>query len=89
MKKNFNRILSIVLCIVLSLSFSSCNNKQSTNEKETYRIETTAKQEKTVYVSKSGKKIHNNPKCSGMKYYWEMSYNEAVYAGYDFCENCY
>lgn len=42
----------------------------------------------TVYVSRSGK-IHNNPRCSGMKYYTEMDYNEAVHNGYDFCKNCY
>lgn len=42
----------------------------------------------TVYVSKSGK-IHNNPRCSGMKYYTEMDYDEAVENGYDFCMNCY
>lgn len=42
----------------------------------------------TVYVSRSGK-IHSNPRCSGMKYYTEMDYDEAVENGYDFCMNCY
>lgn len=49
----------------------------------------TEKQTVTVYVSKSGKKIHSIPNCSGMKNYWEMSYDDAVKAGYSFCKNCY
>ena len=85
------RILSIVLCIVLSSCLFSCENKQTTTDtKETYYSQTTSvKNERTVYVSKSGKKIHRIKNCSGMKNYWEMSYNDAVYAGYDFCNNCY
>lgn len=42
----------------------------------------------TVYVSRNGK-IHTNPNCSGMKYYTEMSYSEAVSSGYDKCQKCY
>lgn len=42
----------------------------------------------TVYVSKSGK-IHRIRNCSGMKYYTEMDYDEAVDEGYVFCKNCY
>ena len=53
-----------------------------------FEIETPTKQERTVYVSKSGGKIHSIPYCSGMKYYYEMSYSDAVNKGYDFCENC-
>ena len=92
------RILSIVLCIALLLSFASCTKENDTTpSKSTTKIETSVtkketsatKKEVTVYVSKSGKKIHRNKKCSGMKYYWEMSYEEAVDAGYDFCDKCY
>lgn len=54
-----------------------------------FEIETRPKQGRTVYVSKSGKKIHRIPNCSGMKNYWEMSYEDAVEAGYKFCQNCY
>jgi hypothetical protein len=101
MKKS---ILSIALCIVLYLGLFSCDNDNSGTKKPiesadiTLRefttpsfnyITTTKKVERTVYVSKSGKKIHRNKKCSGMKYYWEMSYADAVDAGYDFCEKCY
>ena len=91
MKKSFSRILSIVLCIALSLCLFSCENNQSDNgAKDSYTFETSStKNERTVYVSKSGKKIHRNKNCSGMKYYWEMSYSDAVDAGYDFCNNCY
>lgn len=42
----------------------------------------------TVYVSRTGK-IHNWPHCSGMKYYTEMTYDEAIASGYDLCKNCY
>lgn len=43
---------------------------------------------RTVYVSNSGK-IHAIPDCSGMKHYTEMTYREAVSAGYVECKNCY
>ena len=59
---------------------------------EAIEIETTTEADEyngiTVYVSKSGK-IHSISYCSGMKYYTEMSYDEAVDRGYDFCQNCY
>lgn len=42
----------------------------------------------TVYVSNKGK-IHKYPNCSGMKYYTEMTYSDAVAAGYDFCSKCW
>lgn len=42
----------------------------------------------TVYVSNYGK-IHSNPSCSGMKYYEEMGYEEAIGEGYDLCQKCY
>ena len=89
-------ILSIALCIVLCLGLFSCDNDNSETKKPNESsapyfdfVSTTKKVERTVYVSKSGKKIHRNKKCSGMKYYWEMSYDDAVDAGYDFCEKCY
>lgn len=43
----------------------------------------------TVYVSKSGKKIHRSSTCSGMRNYWTMTYDEAVAQGYDHCNTCY
>ena len=91
MKKSFSRILSIVLCVALSLCLFSCENKQTTTDtKETYYFQTTSvKNERTVYVSKSGNKIHRIKNCSGMKYYREMTYSDAVNAGYDICNNCY
>lgn len=41
-----------------------------------------------VYVS-SYKKIHRLSYCSGMEYYKEMYYSEAIAKGYALCENCY
>lgn len=43
----------------------------------------------TVYVSKSGKKVHQKSDCSGMKYYTTMTYKEAQNKGLDFCDNCW
>lgn len=71
----------IALCIAISLYLISCKNNNSNPE--------TTEQVNTVYVSKSGKKIHCVSDCSGMRYYWEMSYDDAVEAGYDFCKVCY
>lgn len=44
---------------------------------------------RTVYVSRSGHKIHLNSGCSGMKYYDEMTYGEACAAGYAHCLKCF
>jgi hypothetical protein len=44
--------------------------------------------ENTVYVSKSGGKIHYNENCSNMKYYTSMSESEAIRRGYSYCQNC-
>lgn len=45
-------------------------------------------QNSTVYVSSYGK-IHNSSRCSGMKYYTEMKYADAIEEGYIKCKNCY
>ena len=44
--------------------------------------------ENMVFVSKY-KKIHKNPKCSGMKEYYIMEFDEAVEEGYVLCHTCY
>lgn len=41
-----------------------------------------------VYVSRNGV-IHTHSNCSGMKYYTEMTYSEAIAAGYRKCSKCY
>lgn len=43
----------------------------------------------TVYISYNSYKIHKRSNCSGMKYYFEMSYKDAKAAGYVKCKNCY
>lgn len=43
----------------------------------------------TVYISKRGHKIHLNSDCSGMMYYFEMTYEEACEAGYSHCSRCF
>ena len=81
-----------------SATKATTNKKQVTTEQteqatpeQTKQVTTsqTTKKERIVYVSKSGKKIHSNKKCSGMKYYKEMTYDDAVDAGYEFCTKCY
>lgn len=47
------------------------------------------KQDRVVFVSKSGGKIHKSATCSGMKYYKTMTESEARKAGYSYCQNCY
>ena len=44
--------------------------------------------ETTVYVSRNGV-IHSYSSCSGMKYYTEMSIEEADAGGYKYCEHCW
>jgi hypothetical protein len=43
----------------------------------------------TVYVSKSGKKIHLKSDCSGMKNYTTMTLGEAQAKGYARCSRCF
>lgn len=73
------RIISLLMVIVLIVGCCvGCNDdNNNTNVNETI-----------VYVSKTGK-IHKISYCSGMKYYTEMEYDEAVDKGYVFCKNCY
>lgn len=84
------RILTIILCAMLIFALASCKNNKSNNENTHKKNDHTVsdRYERTVYVSKSGKKVHSIPNCSGMKYYYEMSYSDAKNAGYDFCDNC-
>ena len=42
----------------------------------------------TVYVSRNGI-VHKHSNCSGMRYYTEMTYAEAIAAGYRKCSKCY
>ena len=56
---------------------------------DAYNKSTTEAQERIVYVSKSGHKIHKNANCSGMKHSTSMTYKQAIDAGYFKCMNCY
>ncbi|MBD5169355.1 MAG: hypothetical protein HDT20_04450 [Oscillibacter sp.] len=44
---------------------------------------------RTVYVSRSGHKIHLKSSCSGMMYYDEMTYGIACALGYEHCSKCF
>ena len=52
----------------------------------TYSLD--AEDSRTVYVSRSGK-IHLHSSCSGMEYYTETLYSEAVKQGYAECSKCF
>ena len=84
------RLFCFLLCIALVFGFSSCKDNANNKDNNSYNssANTSDRYARTVYVSKSGKKVHSIPNCSGMKYYYEMSYSDAVNKGYDFCENC-
>ncbi len=43
----------------------------------------------TVWVTRSGKKYHSNPKCSKMRSPIEMSVTDAIQSGYEPCDKCY
>lgn len=42
-----------------------------------------------VYVSNKSHTIHESHYCSGMRNYFEMTFRDAVDAGYTFCLNCW
>ena len=44
---------------------------------------------RTVWVTKSGKKYHNNPNCSKMSSPIEIDLLEAIEKGYEPCGKCY
>lgn len=80
-------------------SGSSLSNKTysyySSSYKPSYSNSTSKPQESstsnsyTVYVSQSGGKIHTRSNCSNMKYYYTMTYAEAISSGYSHCSKCY
>ena len=43
----------------------------------------------SVYISNNTHKIHTNYGCSGMKYFFKLSYGEACKAGYEHCDKCF
>lgn len=49
----------------------------------------TGKNGTTVYVTKSGKRYHNNPNCSKMKNPIEMDLMDAIEKGFEPCGKCY
>ncbi len=54
-------------------------------------VNTNAENDKAnkVYISKSGKKYHNNPNCSGMQLAVEIDLMDAIEKGYQPCGKCY
>lgn len=93
MSKDAIKIISFVLAIVLLLvGINHCQDYRAEQEAAASTAETTQQEIEqngyTVYVSRYDI-IHKNPNCSGMIYYTEMGYYDAVAAGYTHCQNCY
>lgn len=84
------KLFLLLLCILLIFSTFSCEDNEGNTDSFPDQDDSTIDEEydRTVYVSKSSHKVHSISYCSGMKYYYEMSYYEALLAGYDFCDNC-
>ena len=64
------------------------SSSRSASSSASSRASSQRTQSSTVYVSKNGV-IHSNSSCSGMKYYTELSYSEAIERGYRLCSKCY
>lgn len=79
MKRIICLLLALFMIFPLTLGFVSCGDEEESGSSGSY----------TVYVSKSGGKIHKSPTCSGMLYYYTMTYKEAVNKGYSKCSKCY
>lgn len=79
--------LLLALCMVFSLCACAKDNVEDPQPSETATVNTA--NDRTVYVSQSGGKIHRYNDCSGMKYYDVMTYSEAIDKGFDLCQKCY
>ena len=79
--------LLLALCMVFSLCACAKDNVEEPEPSETAAVNTA--NDRTVYVSQSGGKIHRYNDCSGMKYYDTMTYGEAIDDGYTVCEKCF
>ena len=79
---------SILNSIKYSESLSLEASKEAEKQSEIYSSEV-KENIIYVYVTKSGKKYHNNPNCSNMKNPIKISITEAKQSGRDACSNCY
>lgn len=79
--------LLLVFCMVFSLCACAKDNAEEPQPSESATVNTA--NDRTVYVSQSGGKIHRYNDCSGMKYYDVMTYSEAIEKGFDLCQKCY
>ena len=80
MKRILCFVLALLLLFPLTLGLVACDDDTT---------ESGGGGGYTVYVSKSGGKIHKSPTCSGMMYYYTMTYKEAINKGYSKCSKCY
>lgn len=93
MGKDIIKVIAFILAIALLLvGLNHCQDYRADQEAAETTAETTQQETQqngyTVYVSRNNI-IHKNPHCSGMIYYTEMGYYDAVEAGYIECKHCY
>ncbi len=69
-----------------TVSESLAQTDNSKSDSDTYKE--TVSENTVVYVTKSGKKFHSKPDCSGMKDPEKTTAGEAVKAGYSPCKRC-
>lgn len=86
MKKRLICLL-LALCMVFSLCACAKDNVEEPEPSGTATVNTA--NDRTVYVSQSGGKIHRYNDCSGMKYYDVMTYSEAIDKGFELCQKCF
>ena len=67
---------------------SDSNNNNNYSNDNDYNNNNNNNSGTTVYVSRKGI-YHKSPNAHGMKYYTEMTLDEAISGGYDRCNSCY
>ena len=85
---NQNAILNSNTTSTITTHTFGSSAKQNNLSSSTRPSTTSDNQFSTVYVSRNGV-IHRQSNCSGMKYYTEMGYSDAIAAGYRLCSKCY
>lgn len=84
-------VITVALTVIIPSIKTTSHQTAETQAVSEYltEAESEIRLSRIVYISKRGHKIHLSSDCSGMIYYFEMTYEEACEAGYDHCSNCF
>ena len=84
-------VVTIALPVIIPSAKTTSRQSAETQTASEYLTEPDSgiSLDRTVYVSRSGHKIHLYSDCSGMTYYIAMTYAEACEAGYAHCSRCF